>query len=96
MFAGLKESLVDELQTLTLMRQDGIQHWLDVGDCFVQVFSDVGPQIVTISTEKSHASFVHNRLELTGQTTGRSTQNIIGLCTWKNWNEQRWNEMQDD
>ncbi len=96
MFAGLKESLVDELQTLTLMRQDGIQHWLDVGDCFVQVFSNVGPQIVTISTEKSHAGFVHNRLELTGQTAGRSTQNIIGLCTWKNWNEQRRNEMQDD
>lgn len=34
-FAGLKESVVDELQTLTLMRQDSIQHWLDVGNCFV-------------------------------------------------------------
>ncbi len=52
----VKESVVDELQTLTLLRQDGIQHWLDVGDCFVQVFSNVGPQIVAISTEKSHTS----------------------------------------
>lgn len=86
-FAGLKESVVDELQTLTLMRQYSIQHWLDVGNCFVQVFSNVGSQIVAVSTEKSHTSIVHNRLKVRGQTAGRSTQNIIDLLTWNNWNE---------
>lgn len=77
MFFRLKESVVDEQWTLTLMRQDGIQHWLDVGDCCVQVFANVGPEIMAISTEKSQASFVHDRLKLTGQTAGRRTQSAI-------------------
>lgn len=79
--------MVDEQWTLTIMRQDGIQHWLDVGDCCVQVFANVRPEIMAISTEKSQASFVHDRLELTGQTAGRSTQSAIDLLTWNNWYE---------
>lgn len=79
--------MVDEQWTLTIMRQDGIQHWLDVGDCCVQVFANVRPEIMAISTEKSQASLVHDRLELTGQTAGRSTQSAIDLLTWNNWYE---------